>query len=64
MPDAHEHDWRPDGESWMRTVSACNCDFSENIYVFEHESYCSRERERVRRYTCHCGDSKVVILND
>lgn len=61
-PEEHSHDWRPDGDSFLRTVKKCDCSIHENRYQFDHDDNCSRKRKRVRRYTCHCGESKTVSL--
>lgn len=59
-----DHDWRPDGESWRRTITRCDCSYRYNTHQFEHDARCSKEKERVRRYTCHCGASKIIKVDN
>lgn len=60
--DDHEHDWRPDGDSW--TTRTCDCDFKRGIDRAAHIGKHPDHYKRKRRYTCHCGKSKTIRLKD
>jgi len=65
MPvDSHEHEWRPDGESWSETNHHPSCavpDSTGHAYLSALKK-CECEQQRKRTYTCHCGASKEVKI--
>lgn len=58
----HEHDWESDGESYRKRT--CNCSIDDTTdktrHIIDNDSHYSR----FRRYTCHCGESKVVEVEE
>jgi len=61
----HRHDWRPDGDSFTKTRHENGCPWEHgNDYHAMDKIQCVKncEHYRVRRYTCHCGESKTVDI--
>jgi len=58
----HEHDWKPDGDSWGTRNCDCKLDgeFDKADHIINHSDHYVRKR----RYTCHCGKSKTVTLQE
>jgi len=60
----HEHDWRPDGESFIKRTCGDECEWSPGAVPIPHDIEYPSHTKRVRRYTCHCGKSKTTSLKD
>lgn len=64
MKDSHEHDWKPDGDSYLIETCGDECDWQAGVLATPHRLTHPDHYKRVRRYTCHCGASKTVDLGE